>query len=137
MQENEPKAKAPASTEVPTLNLTFNLDGTIDPEQLVGLPQELIDRVSDPAFQKEAEARIRSHRMQALAIHRFKERAAGIRKVAEVQHQARRPDGVSGRQRKRLRRAARKAASVTLKSNPGGNSNAERELPNHKSSPAR
>ena len=126
MQEKQPDS-------VPTLNLTFNLDGSIDPALLVGLPQELVDRVTSPEFKKEAEARIRSHRMQTLAVHRFRERAAEVRAAADLQHQLRRPDGVSGRQRKRLKRAARKLARVNLNSNRGGLENAKPELSNHES----
>lgn len=114
MQEKESQTPAPAPTEVPTLNLTFNLDGTIDPEQLIGLPQELIDRVTSPEFQKEALARITAHRRTQLSVHLFRQRAAEVRKAADLEHQARRPSGVSGRQRKRLRRAARKQARVNL-----------------------
>ena len=114
MQENEPKAKTPAPTEVPTLNLTFNLDGTIDPEQLIGLPQELIDRVTSPEFQKEAAARITGQRKRDLSVHLFRKRAAEVRAAAHAQHEARRPSGLSGRQRKRLRRAARKVGSAKI-----------------------
>lgn len=137
MQKNAPKATAPASTEVPTHNLTFNLDGTIDPEQLVGLSQELIDRVTSPEFQKEAAERIASHRRNLLSVHLFKEKAAKVRAAAQAEHESRRPSGISGRQRKRLRRAARKQARGNLKTNVGGNLNAGSELPDHESSPTR
>ena len=34
--------------------LTFNEDGSIDPAQLEGMPQDLIDRVTDPEFRERA-----------------------------------------------------------------------------------
>ena len=126
MQENEPKAKAPASTEVPTLNLTINLDGTIDPEQLVGFPQEFIDRVNDPEFIADMKKRIDALRIKDLTVYRFRQRAAEVRRGAQAQAELRRPKGVSGRQRKRLRRAARKVASATILSGVETNGKSER-----------
>ena len=106
-------------------NLTFNLDGSIDPEQLVGLPQDVIDRLTSPEFQKEAAARIDAHRREQVALYRFRQNAAKIREAAQREHEARRPTGVSGRQRKRLRRAARKQASATMLSSEEGINNAD------------
>ena len=96
------------------LNLTFNLDGSIDSEQLVGLPQDVIDRLTSPEFKKEAASRIDAHRREQVALYRFRQNAAKIRQAAQREHESRRPTGVSGRQRKRLRRAARKLASATM-----------------------
>jgi len=39
--------------------ITFNLDGTVDPEQLEGMPQEFIERVTTPEFQAQARKEIR------------------------------------------------------------------------------
>ena len=114
------------------LNLTFNLDGSIDPEQLTGLPQDVIDRLTSPEFQKEAAARIDAHRREQVALYRFRQNAAKIREAAQREHEARRPTGVSGRQRKRLRRAARKQASATMHSSAEGINNADQSR-HHKS----
>ena len=38
--------------------LEFNVDGTIDPEQLEGYPQEVIDRLTSPEFREMAAERI-------------------------------------------------------------------------------
>ena len=111
MQENEPK---PPSNDGRTISLTFNLDGTIDPEQLVGLPTEVIERVTSPEFQREAAVRIIAHRRRELSIHLFKKRALEVKIGAHAEHEARRPTGISGRQRKRLRRMARKVARGNL-----------------------
>lgn len=42
--------------------LVFNVNGTIDPVQLEGMPQEFIDRVTSPEFIRAARARIRAER---------------------------------------------------------------------------
>jgi hypothetical protein len=102
------------TANVPQRNLTFNLDGSIDPEQLVGMPQEIIDRVTSPEFQKEAAATIASHRRSQVAEYNFRKRAREIRAAAAAEHELRRPSGISGRQRNRLRRAARKSARATI-----------------------
>jgi hypothetical protein len=84
--------------------LTFNDDGTIDPEQLVGMPQEMIDRCADPEFQ----ARVREYIAAEKARVSFHRGARQIRDLAMAEGTTRRPAGVSGRQRKRLRRLARR-----------------------------
>jgi hypothetical protein len=89
-------------------SLTFNDDGSIDPEQLVGMPQELIDRVTDPEFQARARQYIAAEKSRAS----FHAGARQIRDAAQAMHAARRPAGVSGRQRKRLRKLARLAARI-------------------------
>ena len=95
MSENTQEQKA----------LTFNDDGTIDPAQLVGLPQELIDRVTDPEFIARAKEGI--EREKRLAS--FRRGAQQIKAAARQAHELRRPNGISGRQRKQLRRVARRA----------------------------
>lgn len=84
--------------------LTFNDDGSIDPEQLVGLPQDLVDKITSPDFIARAKEGIAADkaRVSFLAGGRH------IRHVAETMHRARRPEGLSGRQRKRLRKLIRK-----------------------------
>ena len=84
--------------------LTFNEDGTIDPDQLVGMPQELIDRVTDREFQARARQYIAAEKARAS----FQAGARQVREAARAEHIARRPAGVSGRQRKRLRTLVRK-----------------------------
>jgi hypothetical protein len=111
--------------------LTFNEDGTIDAEQLVGLPQELVDRVTDPEFVARAKEGIQREK----ARQSFMRGARIIKAQAQAEHQARRPDGVSGRQRKRLRRLARKSAVLGFNSKQQeGIRDAERQLPDHESS---
>lgn len=114
MQDIRPDEPIPVGEGVPTRNLTFNLDGTIDPEQLVGFPQEFIDRVTSPDFIAETEKRIDAQRKRDLSVHLFRQRAAEVRAAAHQEHELRRPKGVSGRQRKRLRRNARKVARATI-----------------------
>ena len=96
----------------PERTLTFNLDGSIDPAQLDGMPQDFIDRVTSPEFQRKAAAQIRA----AIDRQRTVQDGRAIRAFAQRQHNARRPDGVSGRQRKKLRRIARKVASAKMQS---------------------
>ena len=84
-------------------SLTFNEDGSIDPAQLEGMPQDLIDRVTDPEFQARARLAIAAEKQRAS----FYRGARQIRDQAQLAAIARRPRGVSGRQRKRLRRVAR------------------------------
>jgi len=115
MQENEIKPTTSTNeADAPTINVTFNLDGSIDPEQLVGLPPEVVERLTSPEFQKEAAAKITAMRKRDLSVHLFRKRAAEVRAAAHAQHESRRPSGVSGRQRKRLRRMARKTARANL-----------------------
>jgi hypothetical protein len=84
-------------------SLTFNEDGSIDPAQLEDMPQDLIDRVTDPEFQARARLAIAAEKQRAS----FYRGARQIRDQAQLAAIARRPRGVSGRQRKRLRRVAR------------------------------
>ena len=96
----------------PERTLTFNDDGTIDPEQLEGMPQDFIDRVKSPEFQAKTRIAIQRHK----DIQRVLANARKIKELAHEEHEARRPSGVSGRQRKRLRRLARIAGRATMKS---------------------
>jgi len=88
--------------------ITFNDDGSVDPAQLEGMPQDVIDRLTDPEFQERARVAIAAERAR-VAFHRG---ARQIRDMAAVEAASRRPRGVSGRQRKRLRRVARKLGIV-------------------------
>jgi len=94
--------------------LIFNTDGTIDPAQLEGMPQEFIDRVTSPEFIAQARQNIRQQMRKDQATRdpkkepvRFIPNQAmrgGILRRADN----RRPDGLSGRQRVRLRRLQRR-----------------------------
>ena len=84
--------------------LTFNDDGSIDPAQLEGMSQELIDQVTDPEFQLRAKQAIAMEKQRA-SFHRG---ALQIKAAARSVAAARRPAGVSGRQRRLLRKLARK-----------------------------
>jgi hypothetical protein len=92
-------------------SLTFNPDGTLPANQLEGLPSELVARLTSPEFIEQARQRI-AHTMAAerVAAH-LREDGRKIRERAQLEHEARRPSGVSGRQRKRLRRLARSIAA--------------------------
>lgn len=126
MQDIRPDEPIPVGEGVPTRQLTFNLDGTIDPEQLVGFPQEFIDRVNDPEFIADTKKRIDAQRIKDLTVYRFRQRAAEVRRGAQAQAELRRPKGVSGRQRKRLRRAASRIARATILSGVETNGKSER-----------
>ena len=107
----------------PTRQLTFNDDGTLDPSQLEGLPQDFIDRVTAPEFVAQARKQIAAKRIAdhlasltaepkppAPTGRRESRRMVPFRPIPPgAQDVARRPEGVSGRQRKRLRRAVRSA----------------------------
>jgi hypothetical protein len=57
------RQSAPASGAVQTIaNLVFNLDGTVSPDQLEGLPDELRERVTSPGFVAQARASIAEQR---------------------------------------------------------------------------
>ena len=89
--------------------LVFNPDGTLDLAQLEGMPAEFIERVQSPEFIAHAKQQIE-----------LIERGRRMRAQAHLEAQARRPEGVSGRQRVRLRRLVRKIARARLASE-GGN----------------
>ena len=121
----------PVENKQEKLALTFNDDGTIDPEQLVGMPQELIDRVTDPEFQVRARQMIASEKARVS----FLAGARQIRDAAQQIHRARRPEGLSGRQRKKLRKLARKLPMLGFTSKQEGIRNdSVRELPDDQSS---
>ncbi len=96
MSENAPQQRT----------LTFNDDGTIDPAQLEGMSQEFIDKVTAPDFVIRARLQIAADKERQC----FLRGARWIKDRAQSEHEARRPSGISGRQRKRLRRLARKAS---------------------------
>ena len=100
--------------------LVFNEDGTIDPAQLAGMPQEFIDRVQSPEFIANAKRQIQERRVADYSFDLYRKRVAKIEAAARIEHAQRRPNGVSGRQRKRLRRLARKLARATLLSEGKG-----------------
>ena len=92
--------------------LVFNEDGTIDPAQLAGMPQEFIDRVQSPEFIANAKRQIQERRVADYSLGLYRKKVAKIEAAARVEHAQRRPNGISGRQRKRLRRLARKLAAI-------------------------
>jgi hypothetical protein len=103
------KDGAPSPMSAAPAPLTFNDDGTIDPEQLVGLHPDLVEKITSPDFIARAKEGIAADK----ARQSFIRGAQQIKAAALAEHQARRPSGVSGRQRKRLRRLARKAQSAS------------------------
>ena len=103
MNDVTPNVPEPEENKEHQRTLTFNEDGSIDPAQLEGMPQDLIDRVTDPEFQVRARQAIAAEKARAS----FYRGARQIRNEATAATVARRPRGVSGRQRKRLRRIAR------------------------------
>lgn len=84
--------------------LTFNEDGTIDPSQLEGMDQATIDRLTAPDFVAMARQQIAANK----ARESFRRGAAQIKAQARQEHEMRRPTGISGRQRRLLRKACRK-----------------------------
>lgn len=89
-------------------SLTFNEDGTIDPDQLVGLDPDLVAKITSPDFIVRAKEGIAADKARVS----FLAGARQIREAAHAAHVTRRPVGVSGRQRKRLRKLARLAARI-------------------------
>ena len=100
MSENAPQQRT----------LTFNDDGTIDPAQLEGMSQEFIDKVTAPDFIIRARLQIAADKERQSFLRGARE----IRRRAQSEHEARRPSGISGRQRKRLRRLARKVTNAAV-----------------------
>ena len=100
--------------------LTFNEDGTIDPAQLEGMPQEFIDRVTSPEFQAEARRRIKEQRVVDQTRALYRQKKLEILAATRREHAERRPNGVSGRQRRRLKRLARNMQRATLLSEGKG-----------------
>lgn len=110
--------------------LVFNPDGTIDPEQLAGLDPEVVARFTSPDFIAEAKKKIQLQ-MAKERLQREIDRRAGKTgrredpsrrrmvpfKAADAVHANphRRPDGVSGRQRRKLRKLASRVARAVQK----------------------
>ena len=120
MQEN--KQHQPA--------LIFNPDGTIDPAQLAGMDPEAVARLTSPEFIAEAKKRIQlqmaKDRLQREIDRRARKtgrredpsrrRTVPFRPAGSIAPDPkRRPEDVSGRQRKRLRRAASRLARAAQK----------------------
>jgi hypothetical protein len=107
----------------PQRQLTFNDDGTLDAAQLEGLPQDFIDRVTAPEFVAQARKQIAAKRIadhlaslpppKVKTGRRESRRSVPLKPCLAIprtaQDIARRPAELSGRQRKRLRRAVRSA----------------------------
>lgn len=106
-------------------SLIFESDGSILPENLVGLPEELVARVTTPEFKAQAAREIAAAKRR----EQFAQDARAIRARAQREHEQRRPSGVSGRQRKKLRKVSRVAA--VLLSSARSAANAERQFPDH------
>ena len=88
--------------------LVFNTDGTIDPEQLAGLDPEVVARFTSPDFIAQAKREIAKQESLRRA-------GAQIRNAAQRAHELRRPSGVSGRQRRKLRKLASRVARAAQK----------------------
>ncbi len=123
----------PIENKQEKLALTFNDDGSIDPAQLEGMPQELVDKVTDPEFQVRAREYIAAEKARAS----FQRGASQIRAAARTEHAGRRPKGISGRQRKKLRKLARKLPMLGFTSSQEGIRNAADQLQNRQPPAAR
>jgi hypothetical protein len=88
--------------------LIFEQDGTISPEQLAGLDPEVAARLTSPDFIAQAKREIA--RQESL-----KRAGEQIRNAAQRAHELRRPSGVSGRQRRKLRKLASRVARAAQK----------------------
>ena len=131
MNDETPNAPDFEQNKQPSRALTFNEDGTIDPEQLVGLAPDLVAKIISPEFIARAREGIAADKARIS----FQAGARQIRDAAQTMHIVRRPAGVSGRQRKKLRKLARKVAMLRSISKQEGVSNgSDRELPDHQSS---
>ena len=86
--------------------LIFNDDGTIDPAQLDGLAPDVVARLTSPDFIATARRQIAVEKAKAS----FARGAQQIRAQAHRSSIERRPPGISGRQRRMLRKLARKVA---------------------------
>ena len=89
--------------------LIFNDDGTIDLAQLEGLAPDVIERLTSPDFIATARRQIAVEKAKAS----FARGAQQIRAQAHRASIERRPPGISGRQRRMLRKLARKVAVLT------------------------
>lgn len=86
------------------MNLVFNDDGTLAPEQLEGLPEELKAQLTTPEFIARAKAEIRRQRV----ADSYKPSA--FRTVTAVSRTIRyTPPGVSRRDHRAMSRIARRA----------------------------
>lgn len=100
--------------ETPQKTLTFNEDGTVNPEDLAGYPQAFIDKVTSSEFIAQARHAIAQDKLRQQALARVQGDIRKTREKAIVEQQSRRPSGISGRQRKLLRRTIRKVRSATI-----------------------
>ena len=96
MNENKQHQETPRG-------LIFEQDGTISAEQLAGLDPEVVARFTSPDFIAQAKREIA--RQESL-----RRAGAQIRGAAIRAHELRRPSGVSGRQRRKLRKLASRVA---------------------------
>ena len=103
-------------------SLSFRLDGTIDPAQLEGMPEEFVRRVTDPEFVEQARLRIALDIQANKRRSAFFEQAAAVKRAAIAVHESRRPSNLSGRQRKLWRKSQRARLHLESKQQ-GGSSN--------------
>ena len=94
--------------------LTFNEDGTLNPEDLEGYSPEAIAEMTSPEFIERARQMIAESKLRDKRLAQVRRDIEETRQKAILHQQSRRPSGISGRQRKRLRRIARKVESARL-----------------------
>lgn len=93
--------------------LVFNLDGTIDPEQLAGYPQEVIDRLTSPEFIEHAREQISEDLHQKYLEGRERTGRRETRQQVRYIHSGRTVQhgpkiSISGRQKRQMRKIVRR-----------------------------
>ena len=66
----------------PERTLTFRLDGTIDPAELEGMPEDFVTRVTSPEFVEQARMRIALDIQANQRRQAFLEQAAAVKRAA-------------------------------------------------------
>lgn len=94
--------------------LTFNEDGTLNPEDLEGYSPEAIAEMTSPEFVERARQMIAEAKLRDQRLAQLRRDIEATREKAILEREARRPSGISGRQRKRLRRTVRKVYAANL-----------------------
>lgn len=97
----------------PFANLIFNDDGTLDPEQLEGLPDEMRARVTSPEFVAMARKQIAAQRKMEERRESVAKRFTPVKRYGTIRHA---PQGVSRREYRETLRAAKRVLK------PGGRS---------------
>lgn len=91
--------------EVPVSNLVFERDGTLSPEQLAGLPDDLRMRVTSPDFIEQARSAIRQQVRVDSGLTKTGRRESRLQPVRLLRFSA--ATGLNRKARRRLQAALR------------------------------